>query len=409
MSDQSLNPETVLSGIRVIDFGQGAIDPMMSSYLADFGAEVVKVESYTRMDFIRGATLVDDKRDPDRNLIFNRYNQNKLSALINLKQPKGIALAKRLVSIADVVTENFTVGVFERLGLGYEELRKVKPDIIMLSSSFGGRTGPYRDFRGQGSVIAAMQGLDELTGWPDREPVSPGVAFPDHYMPWMWAIVIIAALEYRRQTGKGQFIDGSSFEGGLDILDTAIADYIVNGRVLTRRGNRHLAAAPHGVYRCRGEDRWCAITVFNDEEWQSFCRVLGNPAWVSAEKFSTLLGRLRNADELDQLVEEWTAQQTAEDIMHQLQQAGVAAGVVANAKDVYEDPQLVHREHFWETKEPGMEGFTLEAPSALLSETPARLQRRAPFMGEHNDYVFRELLGLPPEEYTRLVEEKIIY
>ncbi len=401
--------EGVLNDVRVIDFGQGAIDPVMSSYLADFGAEVIKVESYTRMDFIRGATFHEGKRDPDRNLTFNRYNQNKLSALINLKEPRGIELAKKLVSKGDVVTENFTVGTFERLGLGYDVLRKVKPDIIMLSSSFGGRTGPYKDFRGQGSVIGAMQGLDELTGWPDREPVSPGTAFPDHYMPWMYAIIVIAALEYRRQTGKGQFIDGSSFEGGLDILDTAVTDYVVNGRALTRRGNRHPSASPHGVYRCLGEDRWCAISVFGDKEWQSFCRVLGNPPWAAEKRFTTLLGRLEHAEELDLLVQEWTSKQIAEDVMLKLQRAGIAAGVAANAKDVYEDPQLAHRKHFWDTDEPGMETFTFEAPAALLSKTPASLQRRAPFMGEHNDYVFRELMGLSEGEYTKLVEEKVIY
>ncbi|MFC1990312.1 CaiB/BaiF CoA transferase family protein [Chloroflexota bacterium] len=410
MSDEGVEKELALSDVRIIDFGIGGIDPLTTGYLADFGAEVIKVESYTGMDFIRRSDhFVGDAPDPDSNVTFARYNQNKLSVLLNLKHPKGVELAKKLVGIADVVMENFTAGTLSRLGLGYEELIKVKPDIIMVSASLGGQTGPYRDFRGTGSVIQAMQGLNELTGWPDRWPDHPGGAFGDHYLPWMWATVILVALDYHRQTGKGQFIDASSFQGCLDTLDTTIADFSANGRVLKRRGNYHVAAAPHGVYRCKGDDRWCAIAVFTDEEWQGFCRVLGYPAWISEEKFSTLLGRLRNVCELEQLVQEWTTGQQAEDVALKLQEAGVAAEVVKNIEDLHKDPQLAHREHYWESPEPGMESFTFEAPSARLSETPARFQRRYPFMGEHSYSVLCELLGLDANEYNRLVEEKVIY
>lgn len=402
--------EMALSNIRIIDFGQGAIDPMTTAFLAGFGAEVIKVESYRHIDFVRRTEMfVDRIRDPNRNFHFSRYNQNKLSVLIDLTLPKGVALAKRLVSIADVVIENFTVDVIHKLGLDYEELRKVKADIIMLSASFAGQTGPYRNFRGQGNVIHALQGLNDLTGWPDRWPAAPAAAFGDHYLPYMWSCVILSALEHRSRTGKGQFVDGSSFEGCLDTLDTAVADYSGNGRVLTRRGNRHPAAAPHGVYRCLGEDRWCAITVFTDEEWRSFCDVMGNLAWIREERFSTLVGRVENADELDQLVEAWTLRQKAEDVMLKLQAVGVAAGLAENIKDLHQDPQLAYREHFWVPEEPGLEAYTFEAPSARLSETPARYLRRGPLMGEHNDYVFLELLGMSQEEYARLIEEKVIY
>ena len=409
ISDKAVDGELPLSDIRVIDFGAGGIDPITCQYLADFGAEVIKVESNSKLDFVREiGPFVDGERNPDRCIGFVRYNQNKLSALINLKQPKGIELAKKLVSIADVVTQNFSLGVFERLGLGYEELRKVKPDIIMLSSSFGGETGPYRHFRAHGNLVATIAGLDEVTGWPDRPPDSRG-AFSDHWLPYTWVIAIIAALEHRQRTGKGQFIDASSVEGTVDVLDTAITDYAVNGRILKRRGNRNPAAAPYGVYCCQGDDRWCAITVFTDQEWQSFCRVLGNPAWTTEERFSTLLGRLENVDDLDQLVGEWTREQRAEELMSRLQEAGVAASVVKNGKDLCEDPQLIHRGHFWEPNELELEGFTFEAPPAILNKTPARFQRSAPLVGEHNDYVFCDLLGLDAEEYAKLVEEKVIY
>ena len=404
-----MNNEGALSGIRVIDFGAGIIEPLMTAYLADFGAEVIKVESYSKLDFIRaGELFVGNERNPDRNLGFNRYNQNKQGVLINLKLPKGVALAKRLVSIADVVTESFTVGVIQQLGLGYEELRKVKPDLIMFSSSFAGQTGPYRDFRGQGSVIATLGGVDDITGWPDRAPLSHGSAVADFYLPWLWASIVIAALEYHRQTGRGQFIDASSLEGVVDILDSAIADYSANKRALTRRGNRHPAAAPHGIFRCKGEDRWLAISVFTDEEWRSFCQVAGNPDWIGDKRFATLLGRLENVDELERLVEEQTTSQKAEKLMFDLQKAGVAAGGVENARDPYEDPQLTHREHFWQSHEPDMEVFTFESPSGKLSATPAVFRSRAPFLGEHNDRVFLELLHLEPDEYGQLVAEGVI-
>jgi benzylsuccinate CoA-transferase BbsF subunit len=398
-----------LNGVRIIDFGQGAIDPIASSYLADFGSEVIKVESYSKLDFVRGTEqFVGEERNPDMNISFHRYNQNKLGVIIDLKKAEGRELAKKLVSISDVATENFTVGTFDKLGLGYKDLKKVKPDIIMLSCAFAGQTGPYKDFRGQGSVISAMQGLDELAGWPDSHPVSPSTAFSDHYMPWMWALVIIAALEHRRQTGEGQYIDGSSFEGGLDILDVGIPDYNISGRILRRRGNRHPAAAPHGVYRCLGDERWCAITVFTEKEWQSFCNAIGMSELAEDKRFATLSARLANQDELDRLVEDWTKNQTPEDVMLKLQEVGVAAGVVKNAKDMYEDTQLAFRKHFWESQEEGMKPFTYEAPAAILSDTPAAFQRRAPFLGEHNDYVFSELLHLHPEEYANLVQRGVI-
>ena len=411
MSDESARKELPLSGVRVIEFGAGALEPTLVGFLADFGAEVIKVESRTKIDFIRLSenAFIGGKRDPDRNAWFGRYNQNKYSVLINLQHPEGVALAKKLVSTGDIVTENFATEIFHKLGLSYEELQKVKPDIIMLSASMGGQTGPYRDFRGHGSHMGVLLGVADLTGWPDRWPCSPGVAFSDHYTPYMYLIILLAALEYRRRTGKGQFIDGSSIQGCLDILDTAVADYGVNGRILHRQGNRHPAAAPHGVYRCHGEERWCAIAVFNDEEWQSFCQAIGNPAWTSEAGFSTLSGRLANVEELDKLVEQWTLNQKAEDVMLKLQQAGVAAAVVENAQDIYEDPQLIARGHFWQPDEPGMEPYTFEDTPARLSKTPARYQRHFPMMGEHNDYVLNGLLGLSPEEIKRLVKDKIVF
>ncbi len=409
MSAKPLKKEMALSNIRIIDFGTGAMDPLLTGYMADFGAEVIKVESYSHVDFGRRTDFfVGSKPDANMNVYTNRCNQNKYGVLLNLRHPKGVALAKRLVSIGDVVTENYTAGTMQRLGLSYEELKKVNPDVIMLSASFAGQNGPYRDFRGQGYIVSAFQGINDLTGWPDRQADNPGTAFMDHYVPWLLIPVILAALEFRDKTGKGQYIDFSDFEGCLDVLDTALVDYFVNGRTLSRRGNSHRAASPHGVYRCQGKDRWCAIAVFNDEEWLSFCKVIGNPAWTVEARFATSYGRVENADELDSLVEEWTQRQRAEDVMLKLQKAGVPASVAKNAQDIYEDPQLAHRDHFWKPTDHSLGVFTFEAPSARLSKTPARLQKRFPLMGEHNDYVYQELLGISAEEYSQLVEEGAI-
>ncbi len=404
-------PEMALSGIRIVDFGSGALDPLLTSYMADFGAEVIKVETNTRMDFARRTDYyVGGKPDPNLNVYTNRCNQNKLGVLLNLRHPKATPIARKLVALADIVTDNYTAGTMKRLGLGYDELKKVKPDVIMMSASYAGQwRSPYRDFRGQGYIVSAMQGINDLTGWPDRLPVTPASAFMDHYVPWLLVTVLIAALDDRTRTGEGMFIDTSDLMSCLDVLDTAIPDYSVNGRVLTRMGNRHRAAAPHGAFPCRGTDRWCAISVFTDAEWQAFCRVAGSPVWASAGRFATLTGRLANVDELERLVGEWTIQHDAEELVQSLQQAGIAAYVVADARDLYEDPQLNSREHYWMPDEPGLEPFTFEAPSARLSATPARLQRRFPLMGEHNDEVYLGMLGLDPEEYAGLVAEQVIY
>jgi benzylsuccinate CoA-transferase BbsF subunit len=400
---------TALGDIRIIDFGQGAIDPICTSYLADFGAEVIKIESYNQPDFVRQNIYYNEDKPSLENIQFSRYNQNKMGILLNLKHPKGIEIAKKLVALGDIAIENFSYGVMKRLGLGYEELCKVKPDIIMLSASFGGQTGPYRDLRGQGFTIAALQGIDDLTGWPDRGPVSPAAAFGDHYLPWMYANVLLAALEYRRRTGNGQFIDGSSFEGCLDMLHTAVADYSVNHRVLRRQGNRHPSAAPHGVFRCRGGERWIAIAVFSDTDWANLCKALKKPEWGKDERFSTVTGRVQNADELERLVEKKTSGENAEELALRLQKAGVTADVLKTVKDLNEDEQFAHRGHWWYVDNPEYKLHTFEAPSARLSKTPARFTRPGPKMGENNEYVYRELLGYSAEEYKQLLEDKVIY
>ncbi|MFC1966969.1 CaiB/BaiF CoA transferase family protein, partial [Chloroflexota bacterium] len=339
----------LLEGVRVVDFTQVFAGPITTKSLSDYGAEVIKIEGRTRHDSLRGTRpFKDNIPGLNRNGTFNQYNTGKFSVTLNLAQPKGVEIAKRFVARADVVIENFAGGVMNRMGLGYEELRKVNPDIIMLSTCMMGQTGPYANHPGFGDQLTALVGFNYITGWPDREAPYLGT-YTDYIGPHFMALSIFAALDYRRRTGKGQYLDFSQFENGVHFMAPLTLDYAVNQRVADSMGNRCLYAAPHGAYRCCGEDRWCAIAVFTDEEWESFCGVICNPAWAKESRFGTLRSRKENEDELDRLVEEWTITYPPEEVMSMMQANGVAAGVLQTGEDLLErDPQLKHRHFFCE-------------------------------------------------------------
>ena len=398
----------LLEGIKVVDFGLAWTGPLTTKALSDHGAEVIKIESSSRPELFR--TMVPFKDDIvglNRGGYFNVANTGKLSVALNLAHPKGVEIAKRLIARADIVVENFAGGVMERMGLGYEELKKVKPDIIMLSSCMQGHTGPYAAHPGYGFLLTPLSGFNQIAGWPDREPVVLG-SYTDFPAPRLNVVVVLAALDYRRRTGKGQYLDMSQYETGVHFLAPLVLDYVVNRRVANRMGNRCPYAAPHGAYRCRGDDRWCAIAVFTDGEWRSFGGVIGNPAWASSPKFATLLARKENEEELDRLVEEWTVDRAAEEVMSMMQAAGVAAGVLETGEDLLEhDPQLRHRHYFWELDHPEIGKYHAPGSSFVLSRSPCEL-RRAPLMGEHNEYALKEALGMSDEEIAELVVEGVI-
>jgi benzylsuccinate CoA-transferase BbsF subunit len=293
------------------------------------------------------------------------------------------------------------------MGLGYEELKKVKPDIIMLSSCTQGQTGPCAVHPGYGLHLTSLAGFNHIAGWPDREPAWLS-AYTDFPAPRFNLLTILATLDYRRRTGKGQYIDMSQYENGVHYLSPIILDYVVNQQVATRMGNRSSYAAPHGAYRCRGEDRWCAIAVFTDEEWQSFTGVIGNPALPNDSRFATLSARKENEDELDRLVEEWTIDHSPEEVMHLMQAAGVAAGVLQTGEDLLEnDPQLRHRHLFWELDHPEVGEHRAPGPAFKSSKSPYEV-RRAPLLGEHNEYALKELIGMSADEITELVIEGVL-
>jgi benzylsuccinate CoA-transferase BbsF subunit len=397
-----------LAGLRVIDFTWVGVGPLLTKYLADFGAEVIRIESHTHLDSLRYAPpFVGGMPGIERSGHFLHLNTSKSHVTLNLNHSQGRELACRLIAKADVVAENFTSHVMEKWHLTYEDLRQVKPDLVMISLSMEGRTGPHREALGFGTVLQAAAGLAHVTGWPDRPPSIPGVAYTDWTTPWFGLVALLAALDYRQRTGQGQHIDVSNLEVGVNCLETAILDYTVNGRLQMRAGNEWLVGdlpgtAPHGVYRCQGENRWCAITVWNDQEWRRFCDVLGHPPWTQDARFTTALRRVQHRDELNALIETWTSHQRAEDIMSRLQSVGIAAGVVQNAADLARDPQLEHRGQsvFLNHPEVGVQRY--DAPAFHLSASPAQL-RPVPTLGQHNVDVFQGLLGLSKAEYEALL------
>ncbi len=393
-----------LEGIRVIDFSWIAVGPTSVKYLTNQGAEVIRLESTSHLDISRRIPpWKNDIVDINNCGVYINYNEDKYGITLNLRQPKGQELALRLISAADVVVENFTAGVMKRLGLDYDSLRQVRPDLVMCSLGLQGGTGPEASLPGVGITGQALAGVTHLTGWPDREPVATNVPYSDYTAPPFAALAIIGALEYRRRTGKGQHIDISQSECAMHCLETAVLDYTANGREQSRQGNYVPYAAPHGVYPCRGTERWVAIAVFTDEEWDGLCRTMGNPPWTAEPRFATMLGRLRHVADLDRLIGEWTRPYMAEQLVAMLQAAGVPSGLVASAEDLHSDPQLKHRQHFWELYQSVIGWHTVDGPAFRLSKTPAELKRGAPLQGEHNETVYREFLGLSEDEYVQLM------
>jgi len=249
----------------------------------------------------------------------------------------------------------------------------------------------------------SLAGVTHLTGWPDRPPAQPYAAYTDIVAPRFGLAGLIAALDYRDRTGKGQYLDLSQQEAAINLLAPLALDYIVNGREAERMGNRCPYAAPHGAYPCRGEDEWCVIAVFSDEEWQSFCRIMGNPEWSRDPRFATVAARVENSAELDRLVEAWTKRHTAEEVMTLLQEGGVAAGMVHTAEGVHNDPQLAARDHFGKLEHREIRRYHCDGPAFKLSKTPAQMKMPAPCLGEHNEYVLKEILGLSEEEFVELL------
>lgn len=397
-----------LDGVRVIEFAWVASGPTIGKHLVEHGAQVIRVESTTRIDALRNlGPFKDGVVGLNRCGFYARYNPNKLGTTLDLGTRRGLEIVRRLIAKADIVTESFSAGTIGRLGLGYRALRAINPRIIMLSTNIHGQTGPWADQGGAGAQGAAVAGIIHFTGWPDQPPLSTGTPYSDYVSPSFGVAALMAALDHRERTGEGQYIDLSQVECASQFIAPAILDYTANGRVRTRRGNRSSTSAPHNVYRCQGNDRWCAIAVRNEAQWQAFCQVLGAPEWTADSRFATMAGRLAHQNDLDRLVEGWTAGQTPEEVAEQLQAVGVPAGIVMRSVDLLEDPQLAARDHFVFLEHPEIGRHAVDRMSYRFSKTPGRLEQAAPCLGEHNERVMREVLELSWEELEQAVLEGV--
>ncbi|TAK34452.1 MAG: CoA transferase [Chloroflexota bacterium] len=395
-----------LQGVKVADFGWLGIGPLTAMRLAIWGATVVRVESHTRPGSDRiQAPYKDGIPGINRSGSFARMNRGKYGISINLNRPTGLAIAWRLIKWADVMDENFTPGQMKKWGLDYESVKKVKPDIIYMTTNLMGGSGPYAAANGYGYQAAGVSGITYPIGWSDRGPSPYHAAYPDFANPRLGAAAILAALHYRAKTGKGQYLDQSQMEGiGYCLMAPHIMSYETDGVILERSGNLNPSAAPHNVYPCKGDDRWCAIAVSNSEQWRALVAAMGRPELADDPRFSTLLERKKNEAELDALIAQWTVNMTRNEVETVLQKVGVPAHSVEDTRDLRKDPQLDYRQYWQRLTHSEMGDATYRGTGYTLSKG-REVSLAAPCLGEHNEYVFKQILGMTDDEISEALIE----
>jgi len=399
----------VLRGLKVLEVGSGAAGPVATKYLAEHGAHVIRLESAKRPDFLRVLWLTKDSRfGPDGSPMFVLLNPDKDSLTLNLKHPDARALAERLVAWADVLCENYAPGVMEKLGLGAQRVRELNPGIVMASGCLFGQTGPQRHYPGFGGQGSAISGFNHLTGWPDGPAHGPFATITDSLSPRYVAVAIAAALWRHRRSGEGASIDLSQIETAVYSLSEIVVRYSANGEIAARRGNRDEWTAPHGVYPCRGEDRWIAIATHGDEDWRALVGVLGSPEWARDPRFASVASRLAHEDVLDEALADATRAHERYALMHALQAAGVEAGVVQDFDDLLADPQLAYRGHWVPLTHVHLGTLQFDRSGFRLSGGSGALTRPGPNLGEHNREILRDVLGLDDAEIARLVADEAV-
>ena len=384
-----------LSGVRIVDFARVWAGPYATRYLGDLGAEVIKIENENFLD--------NGRVNPDSSPMFPEINRNKLGVTVNFRESDGADLIRELVSVSDVVLENFAAGVLARRGLGYDDLRKIRPDIIMVSMPGYGNEGPYSDYVAYGQNLMAFAGLSLLWGFPDS-PVGakPTVHYSDFMSASHGAFAVMAALEHRSLTGQGQYIELAQSETLAATMGVALLDYSVNGRSWDAIGNRSLSFAPHGCYPCRGDDQWCAIACLTDDHWKDLCDAMNASELMTDPRFASLDTRLLNQDALDEIIGGWTQEFTPYQVMWNLQSVGVPAGVVQSGEQLYHDMHLRSRGFIQRIQHPGWRTMEHTGITVKLSETPGAITRGLPGLGQHNSPVFGDLLGVDSSELARL-------
>jgi len=396
--------------VRVVDFTWLWAGAYATGLLSLLGAEVIKIESMSRLDQTRTMTFTLGKsfEGVEQSSVFNGINLNKLSARLNLKRPEAVELAKRIIEASDVVAANMRPGAMDSLGLGYDVLRRIKPDIIMLASSAFGSEGPYRAYSGYAPSFACGSGLANLTGYADGEP-NPMAGETDLMSAITSAFAVVVALNHRQQSGRGQFIDLSSVESQAILAGGSLMEYLLNGSVQHRQGNHDKTMAPHNCYRCKGEDKWVSIAVSTPDEWKALCDVMENPAWTREDRFADAYRRWNNQDELDALLTTWTLDYTHREVMDLLQRAGVAAMPSFSSEEIINDAHFQQRGAVATVDHPVMGPQVVFGLPWRFSKSPPPVKKASPLMGESNGYVFGDLLGLSSDEIQRLVDEGVIF
>jgi crotonobetainyl-CoA:carnitine CoA-transferase CaiB-like acyl-CoA transferase len=425
--DRAPRPRTgPLAGVRVADFCWMGVGSVATRLLADFGADVIKIEDRIRIDTPRKLPLYKHEPpfnfgeekvafDPNRGGLFNNYCRNKLGVTINMRSPKGQHVAERLIARCDVVSENFAPGVMERWGLTYERLCELSPEVIYARMSGYGHSGPNAEYRSYGPVVQAVSGLSYISGLPGEQPSGWGLSYMDNQAAYYNSAALLFAIYRRNITGTGTEIDVSAIEAGINLVGPVLLDVTVNGHTTRRSdfptGNRlewpH--AAPHGVYPALGNDRWIAIAVFDDHQWGGLVQALGRPSWTDDARFATQEDRFAHQDLLDEHLAAWTADRDRHVLTDLLQQHGVPAGAVQDAEDINErDPQLAARGVFFEMDHPVIGNARFEGMPVHFSSTAPDHWRSAPLLGEDNAYVFKDLLGMSTDEFDELTAEGIL-
>ena len=400
-----------LRNVRVVDLTRYWAGPYATQLMASLGAEVIRVEATIYVDAVRYMLPpdgIEDTEDPhNRGSYFHMGNRSKNSVALDLQTPRGRDLLLKLVSISDVVIENYSARVMGNLGLDYEDLQKVRPDLIMMSMPSFGRSGPYRDYVCFGEALEGMTGLSHVTGFPDGPPVRSSGAYTDPGSG-MWAVYsILAALQKRSRTGRGARIDLSQQEGYIGLLGDSVLDYSMNGRIRKRLGARHLSRAPQGAYRCRGDDEWVAISTESDRHWEALCGAMGRTDLLQDPRYRHILGRFRLQDEIDESINGWTSGMRAREVMALLQDVGVPCGIVSKANDLLEDPHFEERCFFEIVNHPSVGPRPHFGMPFKMSKTPGGSRSHAPLYGEHNRWMFCDVLGLKEGEYAELLESRV--
>ncbi|MEI6839458.1 MAG: CoA transferase [Alcaligenaceae bacterium] len=399
-----------LRGIRIADFTWAGAGPFCTKVFSDFGAEVIKVESSSRVDPVRsGGPYKDGVPGINRSGYFASRNSGKKSISLDLKSEEGKKLALRLIQESDVVTNNFGPGVMQRLGLGYDDVKKIKPDIIHLSMPMYGQEGPLASLLGVGMTISAVSGLLWLTAYGPDDPVGPGTHFPDHAAnPYHAAFAILGALRYRRKTGRGMRIDLAQVESTINFVGPAVVEYGTTGQEPVQTGNRSVADAPHNLFKCLGDDAWCAIAVQDDTQWRALATAMKSAELLKDQTLQKSENRSKRVDEIEARVASWVATQKAADVVQILQQAGVPSAIVARSKDLLTDnPHLAERGYWQQIDHPEVGETTFTSPPYLIDGKRLEL-KRPPLIGEHTEMVLRDILGCDAKEIERLKAEGIL-